>query len=209
MPLLIENFQELDSDQAKSVITSGNFTGLDPQSVRRLIWRHPHVFWAALTQKLYDLLLYSYRAGWSELPWQDRQTMPWLGAALDWGSTSAEMYANAHALPDHHPVKNDYLTAARDMAAWESTHPIFSDVTAHSQPLNQLLGQPILIGTDGWPVSKLNPAGLDLSESDLTANTYLLQHRLRPPLSPSLQKLISDTAQKALQQNHISLITSL
>jgi hypothetical protein len=201
-------FKEITDQQAQAFIDTGQITGFDPISVRKLIIRSPRILYKGLRQKWYDLLLFPTRAGWSEFTPQERNIMPWLATALDWGISSTEMYDNAHHLPKGHPLKHLALTAAKNMTEWEQNHPHFSDLTAHSKPLDQLLGQPVLIGSDGWPLNQLDQNGLPLPEEDLYENTYLLYHRHRPKIGARLQKLFTKITQDALKNNRISLIQS-
>ena len=201
-------FQEITDQQARMLIDSGQISGFDPVSIRKLLLRSPRVLWKALRQKWYDLLLFAARAGWSEFTSQERNRMPWLAAALDWGISTTEMYDNAHALPNGHPLKHICLTAAKQMAEWEQNHPHFSDLTAHSKPLDQLLGQPILIGSDGWPLNKLDPQGLLLPEEELYTRTNLLYHRRSPKIGKRLQKLFIKITKDALEKGRITLIQS-
>lgn len=208
-PLLINyqpEFKEITDQEARDTLESNNFTGFDPVSVRKLLIRSPRVLLTALQQKWSDVLLYPWRAGWTEFTSQERNAMPWLSAALDWGISSIEMYDNAHALPHDHPLKNICLTAAKQMREWEQNHPRFSGLAAESKPLDQLLGQPILIGSDGWPLNKLDDDGLPLPEEELYSNTYLLYRRYRPHISKRLQKLFRKIARVALEKGRIILI---
>lgn len=206
MPLLLENLTELKSDQARELISHGQFVGLDPLSIRQLIFRHPLAFLNALSQKLSDLILFPLRAGWSELTIQQRNRFPWLGAALEWGVTSAELYTNAQGLPSRHPLQKPAIAAAYEMATWEQSHPFLSWIARDSRALDRLVGQPVPIGSDGWPLSQLDPQGNDLPLEKIYSDVHLLYHRQRPEVPKGLQKTIQKTASQALRQGRLAII---
>lgn len=208
-PLIVKfepEFNELSNSQAEKLISQNNFVGLDPQSVKQVVLHHPIAMLNAISQKISDLLLFFHRAGLAELTYQQRNAMPWLETALEWGITSNEMYHNAHALPSSHPLKNDCLNAAKTMAIWESKHKYLFWIVKDSKALDRLIGQPVLIGSDGWPLSKLDNEGNEFTMEQLYPDTILIYRRISPHISPSLKKVIQKTAIKALKDGRLALI---
>lgn len=211
LPVIVQfapEFTDYDPEQAQQLIETGQFIGLDDTSIRKLIFRHPSVFIAAVSQKILDLVLFPYRAAWSALTYQERNAMPWLGAAVEWGITSTELYQNGHQLPDDHPMKYLILTNARQMSEWESQHKLVHWYFRDSKPLDQLLHLPVPIASDGWPAGQLDQNGDPLNPEVLYADTYLFCQRRLTKQSPWLQNQIKKTALEALKTGRVSLIQS-
>jgi len=207
-PIDTTQLEESTYTQAHKEIEKNNFSGLDPVSIRKLIFFNPLVLLAALSQKISDLILFPMRLGWAAMTPQERNRFPWLNAALEWGLTSEELYLNAHGLPDKHHLKKPALTAAKDMEHWEKAHPNFSFSTKDSKTLDRLIGQPVPIGSDGWPLNKLDDEGDELPLEELYEQTHLLYHRIKPYIPKNLENNIRWAAQQALQDERLVLISN-
>ena len=204
----LSHLTEPSETKTKQLIESHQFSGLDGSSVRKLIFSNSQAFIAALSQKFYDLLLYPLRAGWSANTTQQRNSLPWLSAALEWGIQAEELYDNAHGLPAKHPLKNTCLLAAHQMDNWEKQHGFWAAICAYSRPLDQLVGQPVPVGPDGWPVNQLNSRGGNRDLSDIYSEAALFYHRHRPKTSPSLQHQISHLASESFTSGRLTLLAS-
>jgi hypothetical protein len=199
-------FKELDQKTAKEFIYHQQFTGLDSFSIRQLIFRHPRIFLAALSQTILNLVLFPYRAGWSALIQSERNRYPWLSTALEWGFTAKDFYVNAHSLPDGHPLKHLCLTNARQLEEWEHQHKLVAWYFRDSKPLDRLLSLPVPIGSDCWPVNQLDHQGIPLPAEQLYSQTALFFTYPQPKISDSIRNLIRKTALDALKKGRLSLV---